>query len=324
MDRSGLVTTDGWVQNLIDWSGAAPGEAVLVLVDEPNRAEGEELMRALQEHGSEAELALWAGEGRPWQETPPELLAIAGRVTLYIFIAAEPQGAEAAARFGMLHAVTDNGGRGLFLGFVDGELLRADLSEPQPDLGAVADGLLEQLRDAKELHLRGPAGTDLVLRVEGRPWITDAHGSVTGNGGNFPGGEVFAAPHEDGADGVLVADVTVPYTVEGLVDEPVTLRFERGRVTSIEGGRAATMLRELVAEAGAGADVVAEVGIGFNPTIQPRGHVMLDEKAARTAHVAIGRNTGPYGGVNDAKIHVDCIFSLPQIEVDGRPLELPS
>jgi leucyl aminopeptidase (aminopeptidase T) len=50
---------------------------------------------------------------------------------------------------------------------------------------------------------------------------------------------------------------------------------------------------------------------------------MLDEKAAKTAHVAIGRNTGPYGGTNDAKIHVDCIFSLPEIEVDGRPLELP-
>ena len=80
------------------------------------------------------------------------------------------------------------------------------------------------------------------------------------------------------------------------------------------------MLRELVADAGNGADVIAELGLGFNPTVTPRGHVMLDEKAAKTAHVALGRNTGPYGGTNDAKIHVDCVFSLPQIEVDGRPL----
>jgi leucyl aminopeptidase (aminopeptidase T) len=140
---------------------------------------------------------------------------------------------------------------------------------------------------------------------------------------NFPGGEVYTAPHSDGADGVLVADLTVPYTVEGLVDEPVVLRFSAGRVTSIEGGRAATMLHDLVASAGNGADVVAEVGIGFNPTVTPRGHVMLDEKAAGTAHVAIGRNTGTYGGDNEATIHVDCIFSGPVIEVDGRPLELP-
>jgi hypothetical protein len=324
MDRTGLLTTGGWMRNLIDWSDAQPGERVAVIVDEPNAAEGEQLVRALKEHGADAELALWAGDGRPWQETPPELLEVAERVTLYIFIAAEPQGAEAGARFGLLHGVTGHGGRALFLGFVDGELLRAELSQPQPDLGAVADRLLEELRGAKELHLRGPGGTDLALRVEGRPWITDAHGSQTGHGGNFPGGEVFVAPLEDSANGVLVADVTVPYTVEGLVDEPVTMRFERGRVVSIEGGRAAEMLRELVAGAGAGADVIAEVGIGFNPTIRPRGHVMLDEKAAQTAHVAIGRNTGPYGGVNDAKIHVDCIFSLPQIEVDGRPLAVPS
>ena len=104
---------------------------------------------------------------------------------------------------------------------------------------------------------------------------------------------------------------------------PVTLRFERGRVVEIEGGRAAQMLRELVADAGRGADVVAELGIGFNPTIAPFGHVMLDEKAAGTAHVAIGRNTGSYGGDNEAEIHVDCVFSAPQVEADGRPIQLP-
>ena len=83
------------------------------------------------------------------------------------------------------------------------------------------------------------------------------------------------------------------------------------------------MLRELVDQAGAGADVVAELGIGLNPAVAPRGHVMLDEKAARTAHVAIGRNTGSYGGDNEASIHVDMIFALPELEADGVPVELP-
>jgi leucyl aminopeptidase (aminopeptidase T) len=50
---------------------------------------------------------------------------------------------------------------------------------------------------------------------------------------------------------------------------------------------------------------------------------MLDEKSAGTAHVAIGRNTGLYGGVNEASIHVDCVFSEPEIEVDGRRIEVP-
>ena len=74
---------------------------------------------------------------------------------------------------------------------------------------------------------------------------------------------------------------------------------------------------------GTGADVIAELGIGLNHTVRPRGHVMLDEKAGGTAHVAIGRNTGAYGGDNEAKIHVDCIFSTPEVEADGRPVDIP-
>lgn len=114
----------------------------------------------------------------------------------------------------------------------------------------------------------------------------------------------------------------MPYTVEGLVDAPVRLVFDGGRVTSIEGGRAA-LLRDLVAAAGPGGDVVAELGIGLNHTVRPRGHVMLDEKAGGTAHVAIGRNTGVYGGDNEASIHVDMIFAGPEVEADGRRVELP-
>src|SRR5581483_10836420 len=123
-----------------------------------------------------------------------------------------------------------------------------------------ARSLLERLEGAEVVHIRGAAGTDLTLHVAGRPWVTDALPLQPGHMANYPGGEVFVAPHADGADGVLVADLTVPYTVEGLVDEPVLLRFERGRVNSIEGGRAASMLRDLVEGAGSGADVIAEVG----------------------------------------------------------------
>jgi aminopeptidase len=64
-------------------------------------------------------------------------------------------------------------------------------------------------------------------------------------------------------------------------------------------------------------------GARLNRAVRPRGHVMLDEKAGGTAHVAIGRNTGPYHGDNEASIHVDMVFSAPELEVDGRPVALP-
>jgi hypothetical protein len=316
------VATPGWCLNLIRHARVEAGERAFVLVDEPMRREGGELADALREAGAEPQLVLWDGE-RPLEHAPPDAVAAAGDAAVGFHLQQAPRGEEGAARFEVLHAMEEAGGRMLFLGFVDGELLRGELSEPTPDLGAVARSLLDQLEGAQELRVRGAAGTDLTMRVDGREFRSDAFPLERGDFGNYPGGEVFTAPLEDSAEGVLVADLTVPYTVEGLVDEPVRLTFEHGRVTAIEGGRAANLLRTLVEEAGEGADVIAELGIGFYPDLAPRGHVMLDEKAAGTAHVAIGRNTGLYGGVNEALIHVDCIFSGPEIEVDGRRLELP-
>ena len=319
MDRARLVS---WCENLIRAGSLKPGERVLVVVDEPLAEEGARLAAAVRDAGGEPRLELWAGK-RPLSR-PPEPVAEAARsADLGLFIAERPLPDEAAARFALMETITGHGGREIYLGFVGGDLLRGELSRPTPQLAEWARRLLDELEGAETVRVRGAAGTDLTLHVAARPWRTDAFPLGAGEIANYPGGEVFVAPHADGADGILVADLTVPYTVEGLVDEPVILRFERGRVTSIEGGRAAALLRELVEAAGDGANVIAELGIGFNPAVTPRGHIMLDEKAAGTAHVAIGRNTGPYGGDNEASIHVDCVFSNPTVEADGRPIPLP-
>ena len=322
MDRQRQLAHPGWCENLVRAGRLEPGEPVLVLVDEPLVEEGSQLLAAVEDAGGRPRLELWTG-ARPLAHAPPKVLETARRSKLVLFLAEKPLGDEASARFEVIETVLAGGGRGIFLGFVDSELLRGELSRPFVDLAETARGVLAQVEGAREVHVRAPGGTDLTLRVEGRPWMSDALPLGPGGFANYPSGEVFVAPLADGADGVLVADLTVPYTVEGLVDRPVTLRFERGRVTAIEGGRAAQMLRELVADAGRGADVVAELGIGFNTSVEPRGHVMLDEKAAGTAHVAIGRNTGSYGGDNEAEIHVDCIFSSPEVRVDGRAVKLP-
>ena len=313
----------GWCENLVAAGGLRQDERVLVVVDEPLLEEGSQLAAAVKDAGGEPRLELWGGNQRPLAAAPPGVLEGGRAADLSFFISQAPRGDEAGARFQLMEAVTGHGGRQIFMGLVDGELLRGELSGPPPTS--------RRWRSRCSYSSRGPRrSTSGAAREQtspcaspGRPWKTDAGELVPGETANYPGGEVFVAPHADGADGVLVADLTVPYTVEGLVDEPVTLRFERGRVTSIEGGRAADLLRELVESAGAGADVIAELGIGLNHDLTPRGHVMLDEKAGGTAHVAIGRNTGTYGGDNEASIHVDCVFSAPEVEADGRPVDIP-
>jgi Thermophilic metalloprotease (M29) len=312
----------GWCRNLVGAARIEPGEHVLIVVDEPLVEEGSQLLAAVKDAGAEPRLELWAGK-RPLASAPARVREGVRDSSVFLFLTQEPRGDEATARFEVQEGIVEHGGRGIFLGFVDSPLLQGELSEPATDLEATAQRLLAELDGSSTIHIRGEAGTDLTLDVTGRPWLSDALPLESGGLANYPSGEVFVAPLRHGAEGVLVADLTVPYTGDGLVDAPVTLRFERGRLTSIEGGRSAQKLRELVADAGRGADVIAELGIGFNPTVKPRGHIMLDEKAAGTAHVAIGRNTGSYGGDNEAAIHVDCVFSTPQVEADGRPIPLP-
>jgi 2,5-dihydroxypyridine 5,6-dioxygenase len=313
----------GWCRNLLEAGRLRPDEEVLVFVDEPLVEHGSQLSTAVKEAGGRPTFELWAGD-RPMSHAPERILAAAQRATLAFFLSQDPHPAEAAARFEVLETVTGHRGRQIYMGLVTPELLEGELSQPAPDLAEPARRLLGDVEGAETVRIRGRAGTDLTLGIAGRPWKTDALPLEDGGFANYPGGEIFIAPLRDATDGVLVADLTIPYTVDGLLDKPVTLRFEGGRVVEISGGKAAQMLRELVADAGVGADVIAELGIGLNPTVRPRGHTMLDEKAAHTAHVAIGKNTGPYGGDNDAAIHVDCIFSEPEVEADGRRVGLPT
>jgi 2,5-dihydroxypyridine 5,6-dioxygenase len=315
-------STPGWCRNLIEAGGVQPGERVLVVVDEPLAEEGSELAAAVRDAGGEPQLELWLGE-RPLAEPPRAVAEAAQQADIYFFLAQEPRPDEAGARIALSEIARRHGGRAIFLGFVDRELLTGELSNPPPDLGASARKLLDEVQGADTVRIRGRAGTDLTVSITGRTWLTDALSLDSGSFSNYPGGEIFVSPLEDSAEGVLVADLTVPYTVEGLVDEPVTLRFRGGSVESIEGGRAAELLQGLVDVAGPSGRVIAELGIGLNPTVVPRGHIMLDEKAARTAHVAIGSNVGSYGGVNESTIHVDCVFSEPELEVDGRPVAIP-
>ena len=324
MTRPGLLERmqhPEWCVNLIVAGRVRAGERVLVVVDEPLVAAGAQLTAAIADAGGAATLELWTG-ARPLTYPPPPVLIAARRAHLMIALFQEPRPDEATGRAKTVDAVTMHGGRALALGFVDTALLENELSQPPPELEAAASALLDELTAARRLRVQGAAGTDLRLLVTGRPWLTDARPLEAGAYANYPPGEVFVAPHADGAEGVLVVDLTIPYTVTGFVDEPVTLRFKNGLVTAIEGGRAAELLRTIVDGASGGAKVIGELGIGLNGTVTPRGHVMLDEKAAGTAHVALGHNRG-LGGDNDASIHVDCVFSAPTLEVDGRPIQLP-
>jgi aminopeptidase len=312
----------GWCANYLAAAGVKPGERVRIVVDEPFAAEAEELARTARALGAEARVACFPSQ-RPMLEATPELMDTATWADVSIGLLRHSYVEELPTRRVMVEVLLAHGGRALSSPDIDHETLHGELSEPVPDMSTQALELLGRVEGARELRIRGAAGTDLVLRVDGRRWLTDALPLEPGNVANYPGGEICVAPVADGADGVLVVDLTIPHlSKQELLPEPVEIRFERGRALSIEGGDAGAEFRRLVEEAGEGANVIAELGIGLNPALRPRGNVLFDEKAAGTAHVAIGDNTGPYLGDNVATIHVDCVFSGPELWVDGEPVAI--
>jgi leucyl aminopeptidase (aminopeptidase T) len=175
-----------------------------------------------------------------------------------------------------------------------------------------ADRLIEAFRGARSVRITSPGGTDLSLNIEGRRFVTDVRITDTERGCNLPCGEVYCAPVEDGADGIVVADG--PIGGEGPPPSPVILDVVAGRVTAVrcQDPKWKHRITELL-DTDHGARVIAELGIGLNPKARLVGIMLEDEKAYRTAHLAFGSNIGMPGGVNRSSTHIDYLVHRPTI-----------
>jgi leucyl aminopeptidase (aminopeptidase T) len=168
-----------------------------------------------------------------------------------------------------------------------------------------------RLRTADGVHITTPAGTDLRLRIGGRPVLLDANG--------LPHGEVYVAPHEDSAEGVAVVDRAF---IHGRPVERLRLTFERGRVVAADATdpSGAAAFRELLAASSGDKDAIAEFAVGLNPGItEPVGDIMLDEKTGGSVHIAVGMNDR-FGGQNRSNLHLDLVMLKPSVEIDGAAL----
>jgi hypothetical protein len=131
---------------------------------------------------------------------------------------------------------------------------------------------------AKQVHVTTPDGTDIRMRIDGRPIIT-SDGVISPDdikrGGPsvvvyLPAGEVFGAPVPGSGEGTLVAPRDV---YNGQEATGVTITFAGGKVTSMTGsGPGFAALKADYDAAGAGKDLVGPFDIGINRAFTlPRG-----------------------------------------------------
>ena len=182
---------------------------------------------------------------------------------------------------------------------------------------------------ANEIRIKTEAGTDVTFDVAGMEAIANiGEYHETGKGGNMPAGEVYIPPKGfEGVNGKVVIDGSIK-TEEGaiLLESPVTIYIEKGRVVKVEGDKAHLLEQtfekfEDRAKYPERIRLSGELGIGINPGAVLIGSMIMDEKVLGTAHIAIGSNYW-FGGAIKTIYHGDQVFKRPIFYVDGKKMRI--
>lgn len=302
------------MQNVLD---LAPADRVLVLTDTATAACGEAFAAAARSLGCPTRLHALADAGRPLTTLPAGLPPLLDEADVVVnAISGDP--AEVPFRLQWI-ALIEGSGRhrlGHSPGITGDMMLGGALDVDYEAMQATALHLLHSLRKAATVRVTTPAGTDLSMDVRDRGFTHDLKARLNA-GANLPCGEVYGAPVETGANGLLVVDGG--FAGRGRLRDPVIITVRRGRAVAVEGDDAAAVAAvQGFMDTDEGARNIAELGLGLNPRARLGSHILESEKTRGTVHVAFGDNDGIAGGQGRSRMHMDYLVLAPTVEVTTR------
>jgi len=157
--------------------------------------------------------------------------------------------------------------------------------------------------------------TDLTFSTAGRTYVV-GDGHI-----NIPDGEVYTAPVDDSAEGVITFEY--PGVYAGRTIDGIRLELRAGEVVAATADAGEEFLQQILA-IDEGARRIGEFGVGVNYGIARFvGDILFDEKIGGTIHLALGRAYAECGGKNQSSLHWDLVKDLRSegvIELDGRPV----
>ncbi len=192
--------------------------------------------------------------------------------------------------------------------------LEADFNETK----IMCQKMAQAFEKSTEVVLTSTGGTRLTMRKEGRPGNALFCIVEPGQMSPAPNVEANFSPIEGSAEGVIVADASIPYIDIGILTEAVIATVEKGMITDIKGGHQANLLaNDLRSRNDPQVYNVAELGVGLNPKCLMQGIMLEDEGVYGSVHIGIGTNI-TLGGNVKAAIHYDLLMWGGTIELDGN------
>jgi aminopeptidase len=182
------------------------------------------------------------------------------------------------------------------------------------------------LSTGKEVHITNPNGTDLKVKIEGRPFFV-SDGIISADdmkkGGPavsvyLPAGEVFCAPVPGTAEGTVVVSQTY---ANGKEVNNLKLTFVGGKMTQMTGsGPGFNDLKKAYDARGDGKELFAFVDFGINPNL----HVWPTSKVGnwvQSGMVTVGTGNNTWAG-GDNKVSYGLEMFLPgsTVTLDGKTI----
>jgi len=326
------------VLNVVRYNmGLRPGESVLVMSDVPSQKDWvgpEAKLRKLIDrahfarkvhailcehlHGHKIDYACYPSTGMSGTEPPKDTAELLLQYDVILLMTthslSHTDAREEASRLGHRIASMPGIEPGMFTPYGP---MAADYAQVEKDCLRIA-AVLDAGSDAR---VTTPLGTDLRFSIAGRKGGPDTGVyRDTGDWGNLPGGETFAAPLEGTAQGALVVGAG---WYPGLA-ENMTLTFADGLVTDVKGGGAVgDDFRRLLfsPDSPAHRRNCAELGVGTNPNAKRVDNTLEAEKIKGTVHIAIG-DSSHLGGVTPSDLHADFVLEHPSLYIDGELVAL--
>lgn len=294
-----------------DCLGTQPGEKVLIVTDAPLRAIALTLRQSAQELGAEVLLVEMIPRTTNGEEPPAEVADLMKKMDVVLCPTSKSLTHTDSRR-----AASALGVRIATLPGVTEEVMIRCMNADYHQIAARTFRLCALLEKSSTVRVTAPAGTDIVLPIQGRT----AHASSglfreKGLWGNLPTGEAYLAPLEGLSNGVVVVDGSMAGV--GMTHEPIRIEVRDGYAAEITGGAEAARLRELLEPHGLDGRNVAEFGIGTNDKAILTGLILEDEKVMGTIHIAFGDNKSMGGNVRVAS-HLDGLIKHPTVWLDDR------